>query len=276
MPVSVISQINCTSYNYCNENDYIKKLAEQLNILSEKLKKLDEIKQHSLKTGISCQLRPEQHEEATGLAVEAKNTFDAIVIPNGNSNNNPIMHFKKTFKELEIKFSLKGIVENPVDWLDYALSHEIYDNLLKEYTSGNLILNDEYLTEQNITLSDINKFKEIFQYNFASNLFSGDIKASNDSENKAYRLIMDYLDVKGIESKICHKITKLVIALIIAQDCFDRVKTPNWQEDSLIKDINNTLYLEYAMLLIHAGLPGPQIIQDAIDLVMSNKQNFCL
>lgn len=276
MTISSCSSIISNYNNRSIKSPLIEYLDRQLTTLSVKLDELDQSKQQSLKEGIPHCLSAKQHEQALGYAMETKNILDQICSSTKLAKDGHKIKYQQCFQELEIKFLLKAIVENPVDWEEYALSCEIYRNVLTQYNSGHFLLKNNYLNSQNISLCHIELFRQTFQYNFASNLFYENVKAPADSKNTAYYSVKEYLDEYGIDNENSHRIVHLVNAQVIAQDSFDQTEIFSTQEDKLIKDLNDNLKLDYTMFLIHAGLAGQLILQHAIGLAKSNMKNYLL
>jgi hypothetical protein len=142
--------------------------------------------------------------------------------------------YHKTLQELKIKFLLKSIIENPLDWEDYGLCCEIYDGLMIYYHSARCTLSQCDLTYQNISLKNIQRFLAVFKYNFAYSLAYNAVRAPEDINNFHYYSAMKELTAQGLDKDLCHKIVNQGNALRIAQESYLESETTGMDNDLLV------------------------------------------
>ncbi|XBS71572.1 hypothetical protein ABK905_11990 [Acerihabitans sp. KWT182] len=142
--------------------------------------------------------------------------------------------YHKTLQELKIKFLLKSIIENPLDWEDYDLCCEIYDGLINYYQSARCTLNLCDLTYQNITPGRIKRFLAVFKYNFAHNLAYRTTQPPADASNFHYYSLVSELSAQGHKRERCHRIACTSNALRIGRESYRESETQGEEKDALL------------------------------------------
>ncbi len=233
-------------------NDVIKTpldLHKKIQVLSQELDDMDKIKaQHQFITAPSA-IEPDQYCHALGL----HNTTESMLKKIERLAKHPdyivyLEGYHKTLQELKIKFLLKSIIENPLDWEDYGLCCELYDGIISYYHSARCTLSQCDLIYQNITLKNIQRFLAVFKYNFAYNLAYHVIRAPADMSNFHYYSAMKQLTDQKQDKDLCHIIVNQRNALRIAQESYLESETPGMDSDPLVIHLKkqNILYREMA------------------------------
>ncbi|WP_213989272.1 hypothetical protein [Sodalis sp. dw_96] len=214
-------------------------LHKEITALSRELENIDKIKSQlsssSSFVNKPSDLDPEQNYRALGLHNTTERMLkkiDPLIKQQGYIHF--IEGYHKTLQELKIKFLLKSIIENPMDWEDYDLCCEIYDGTIGYYQSARCTLNQCDLIYQNITLKNIQRFLAVFKYNFAYNLTYKTIRAPADVNNFHYYSVLRGFSAQGLDEDLCHTLTNLSNALRIAQESYRESETRGEKKDPLL------------------------------------------